>query len=89
MPHPSTLTSGLHDGCPRCEELARNPLRELDAEHLGDLWLHMVMVEQDRAVYRSHAEARACRELVGVWVFLQRYVPEVDADCWPPLVRRA
>jgi hypothetical protein len=70
--HPDTLEAGLSDDCPRCSEHANDPLRSLDEPHLADLWRRMLAAEYgDGGMYRSHAEARACRQLVGHARFLR------------------
>ncbi len=70
--HPDTLTHGLSDDCPRCAQHADHPEVSLDAEHLGALWTRMLEVEYGPGgMYRSHAEARACRQLLSHARFLQ------------------
>lgn len=71
-PHEATLVVGLVDDCPRCREHAADPLRSLDQAHVQDLWLRMLTVEyHDGGRYRSNAEGRACRILLGHARFLQ------------------
>jgi hypothetical protein len=71
--HPDTLDVGLSDDCPRCSEHANDPLASLDPAHVDDLWRQMVRVEfTDGGPYRSLAEARACRQLYSLALFLQR-----------------
>jgi len=71
--HPDSLEHGLSDDCPRCSEHANDPLVSLDQAHVEALWRQMVAVEfGGGGMYRSHAEARACRHLYALGLFLQR-----------------
>jgi hypothetical protein len=54
-PHPPIETAGLHDGCPRCDEHARDPFATLDESTLRHLGLR---IHQGRPA-RSDNEARA------------------------------
>jgi len=72
-PHPDSLEHGLSDDCPRCSEHANDPFAQLDPAHVEALWRKMAAVEfEHHGMYRSHAEARACRHLYGLGCFLQR-----------------
>lgn len=75
--HPSTLEHGLADGCPRCGEIAKHPVRWLDSENLAACWQRMLLVEYGHprhvagyAHYRSETEGDACRVLLGHAEFL-------------------
>lgn len=74
--HPEPRVGILVDECPRCEEHAERPL-ELGEEMLTALWQLMVRVERDpqiaRPSYHSAADAKACRALYAVAVFLERH----------------
>lgn len=37
--HPDVLTHGLDDDCPRCEEIAERPIKELDRTNLRRIML--------------------------------------------------
>ena len=76
----------LFDGCPRCEEHATYPLADLDAANTAALWAEMVRVERDPTMvagYRTHAEAKACRHLYRIAVWIERHVPTVNPWVWP------
>jgi hypothetical protein len=76
----------LVDGC---EQQAADPMATLDREHVAALWREMVRVERDPegvfrnegrlVAYRSRADAKACRELYRIAVFLERFTP---VDPW-------
>lgn len=83
--HPSSLEHGLADGCPRCRELAENPTRWLDRDHLSAFWRLMLRVEyghpgivvgldpnapEPPQQYRSDTEAKCCRVLLTHAEFL-------------------
>jgi hypothetical protein len=69
----------LVDGCPRCEEHARN-LTSLDAAFIGALWRKMDAVERkDADTYASATEKRACVQLWRFALILARYT---DVDPW-------
>jgi len=83
--HPASLKHGLADGCPRCKELAENPARWLDRDHLAAFWALMLRVEYDHPGivvgldpnapappdrYRSDLEAKCCRNLARHAEFL-------------------
>jgi hypothetical protein len=73
----------LVDGCERCEQQAADPMATLDRDHIASLWREMVRVERDPegvfrnegrlVAYRSRADAKACRELYRIAVFLERF----------------
>lgn len=70
--HPPTLEYGLSDDCPRCSQHADDPFASLDQAHIADLWRQMLRVEfRGGGGYRTHAEARACRQLYGHARFLR------------------
>jgi hypothetical protein len=77
----------LVDDCARCEQQAKDPVGTLDREHIAALWKEMVRVEHTyddhgRSIggaYRSLADARACRQLYTMAVFLERHT---DVDPW-------
>lgn len=75
--HPSSLEHGLADGCKRCAELAAEPVKWLDSEHLASAWRLMLRVEYGHPPlgtapdhYRSDAEAKCCRVLQSHAEFL-------------------
>lgn len=71
--HPSILLHGLVDDCPGCESKVRDPVGTLDRAHLQAAWDQMLSVEfDDGGVYRSIAEAEACRKLLVAARLLQR-----------------
>ena len=57
-PHPDIATEGLADGCPRCEEIAANPVAQLDSEQI----LRLVL-EQD---YRSTLDRVAAAKIRAI-----------------------
>jgi hypothetical protein len=61
--HPSVQETGLADGCPRCAELAANPLADLDDGILLELVRRTV---DDRFGYYGDASARARSEAEAV-----------------------
>lgn len=66
--HEDIEVGGLADGCPRCAEIARDPLASLDDPSLSSLWARMVGFEylgDDGCRPRSDAEAEAARVLHG------------------------
>lgn len=83
--HPDIAEQGLADDCPRCAELARQPL-ELDVPNFVAAWERMLRVQyayrfpgEPRETYRTANEA-ALGGLLYTWsVFLERYTP-VDPD---------
>lgn len=73
--HPDTHENGLADGCPRCDELAAQPLN-LDSENMLSAWSRMLEVEfRDEGGYRSVNEKALCSRLFEIALFLQRYTP--------------
>lgn len=64
--HEDSIVVGLVDGCPRCEEHAKDPMLSLDADHLNDLWRRMVEFEyldHDEWRPRSNAEGLAMKRM--------------------------
>ena len=54
--HEDIQSHGLADGCPRCEEHAEHPVRDLDRDNLRDL----ISLAVDNSIQpRSNCEARA------------------------------
>ena len=81
--HPDVAEHGLHDGCARCAELARQPL-ELDGPNFMLAWERMLRIHwpqrfpgQPRAgaYCRSETEATLIGLLYTWAVFLERYTP--------------
>ena len=63
----------LVDGCPRCEEHARN-LFDLDEKFTAALWRKMVAVNHESSEHlRSHAEKTAVDQLWKFALILERY----------------
>lgn len=59
--HSDISVSGLADGCPRCEEHAKDPIRDLDLENLR----FIVNLAANRDLRpRSAAEARAAANVL-------------------------
>ena len=56
--HPDIATDGLADGCPRCEEIAANPVTQLDSEQI----LRLVL-DQD---YRSTLDRVAAAKIRAI-----------------------
>ena len=65
----------LFDGCEDCEAKVNGVLYALDANFTAALWQKMVQVEHSSGdgIYRSTAEAQACKKLYEVAVFLERH----------------
>lgn len=64
----------LYDGCADCESRARMALYSLDRQFTEAVWRKMVLVEHEHeGRYRSDAEARACKQMYEVAVFLERF----------------
>jgi hypothetical protein len=68
----------LVDGCPRCVELAKDPILYLDDQHIEALWEQMLVTEQclgrewdDRKVSQLDDVAR--RDLWRIYLFLERH----------------
>ena len=79
----------LFDECDRCAELAGTVLWSLDRETSAALWQRMVEVEKGGgstpATHRHYAsvnEARACKTLREVALFLERNSP-INPWGWP------
>lgn len=72
----------LYDGCDRCAEHADDPLVALDPEFTEALWNRMVEVERNDGAYSSGAEARACKTLYRIAVWLERH-SGIDPWRWP------
>jgi hypothetical protein len=69
----------LVDGCPRCEEHARN-LYDLDEAFTRALWRRMVAVNHESSDHlRSYAEKTAVDQLWRFALILERYT---DVDPW-------
>ncbi len=69
----------LIDGCPRCEDHARN-IYDLDERFTVALWRKMVAVNHDGTEkLRSHAEKTAVDQLWKFALILERYT---DVDPW-------
>lgn len=66
--HPSIIDYGLADGCDRCAEIARQPLRHLDDDNLRSLLARTSAWMRDTAYPRSECETIAMRELEQVIV---------------------
>lgn len=69
----------LVDGCPRCEEHAKN-LNSLDETFIRALWEKMVAIEhRDETIYGSDAERVAIGQLWAFALILARYT---TVDPW-------
>ena len=71
--HPDAHEHGLADKCPRCAEIADEPVAYMYEELLYSTWRRMVSVEWGVEAYRSSTEARAGKKLYAFAVFLERY----------------
>lgn len=70
----------LVDGCPSCEDHAKNPVGGLDERFTAAMWRKMVAVEhEDPDYYRSEAELEAGRQFFRIACFLERHT---DIDPW-------
>lgn len=70
--HPDIHTHGLADGCPRCEEIASNPLASLDTENLNLLLGRMTTSLPPRSANEWLAMQRIEAAGAGARVLLER-----------------
>lgn len=62
------------DFCPECNSQAQEPYYLLDQYKMRRLWNRMLNVEvSDSGVYLSHTEAKACKNLWPIYIFVERF----------------
>ena len=93
-PHPTGRDPAdaiLYDGCPRCDQQSRDPLRTLDADKIARLWQRVKEVELGPPftgpAYQTGAEADAGRKLFDLYLMCERN-PSVVHDIIDTAERR-
>lgn len=82
-PHEPIETHGLADGCPRCTEIAADPLGRLDERNCTALILRTAAWMAEREYPRSATEAKAMRAVEALVGFARS---RVGRELLPQLV---